>query len=145
MMRVLVDGFESAAYPLPISTYAPAAFEVNGLAAALDFPGNRLITSANPARRGQAIQLYVNGLGPVDNQPASGEPSPAEHLAWTRVPAVVSIGGRPAQVLFSGLAPNLVGLYQINVMVPADAPSGAQPVLIAAGGVESKPAKLPVE
>ncbi len=143
-MRVLVDGFESDVYALPLSPYAPAAFEVNGFAAALD-SGYRLITSGNPARRGQPVQLYVNGLGPVDNQPASGEPSPAEQLARTRVSPVVTIGGRPAQVLFSGLAPNLVGLYQINVMVPADAPSGSQPVVIGAGGVESKPAKLPIE
>ncbi len=143
-MRVLVDGFESESYTLPLASYAPAVFEANGLAAALD-SGYRLITNGNPARRGQPVQLYVNGLGPVDNQPASGEPSPAEHLARTRVPAVVTIGGKPAQVLFSGLAPNLVGLYQINAMVPADAPSGSQPVVIGAGGVESKPAKLPVE
>ena len=35
----------------------------------------------------------------------------------------VSIGGMPAKVDYSGLAPNYVGLYQFNIEVPA-VPSG---------------------
>ena len=35
------------------------------------------------------------------------------------------IGGRPATVVFKGLAPGLAGLYQINLTVPANAPIGA--------------------
>lgn len=143
-LRVVVQGFESAAYSVPLAPHAPALFEVNGMAAALDFPGNRLITNSNPAGRGQVVQLYVNGLGAVDNPPPSGEPASTEQLVRTRVSPVVTIGGRPAPVLFSGLAPGLVGLYQINVTVPADAPSGPQPVIIEAGGVQSKPVTLPV-
>jgi uncharacterized protein (TIGR03437 family) len=40
------------------------------------------------------------------------------------VTPVVTIGGVPAKVLFSGLAPGYFGLYQVNVLVPADTPSG---------------------
>jgi len=36
----------------------------------------------------------------------------------------VGIGGRGAQVLFSGLAPGFIGLYQINVLIAEDAPVG---------------------
>ena len=44
------------------------------LAAVLD-QNNAVVTGANAARRGQTIQVFANGLGPVDNQPASGEPT----------------------------------------------------------------------
>jgi len=45
----------------------------------------------------------------------------------------VSIGGVPASVLYSGLAPNYVGLYQFNVTVPSIA-SGNAPLTFALGG-----------
>jgi uncharacterized protein (TIGR03437 family) len=48
-------------------------------------------------------------------------------------------------VLFSGLAPGYVGLYQVNATVPTDAPSGNQPVVISVGGVQSKAAAIPVQ
>jgi uncharacterized protein (TIGR03437 family) len=88
--------------------------------------------------------MYANGLGPVDVTPPSGEPAPAQPLARTRVIPTVTIGGKQAQVLFSGLAPNYVGLYQLNVLVPADAPVGTQPVEINANGISST-VNLPIQ
>jgi uncharacterized protein (TIGR03437 family) len=35
-----------------------------------------------------------------------------------------TVGGHDAKVLFAGLAPGAVGLYQINVRIPEDAPTG---------------------
>jgi uncharacterized protein (TIGR03437 family) len=41
-------------------------------------------------------------------------------------------------VEFSGLAPGTVGAYQINVLIPSNAPSGsAVPVVVSIGGVQS--------
>jgi uncharacterized protein (TIGR03437 family) len=48
-------------------------------------------------------------------------------------------------VIFSGLAPRYVGLYQINVWVPADAPVGRQQVVVTVDGAASKPVSLPVQ
>jgi uncharacterized protein (TIGR03437 family) len=149
-MKVSRGDVSSALYTVPLSNYAPAAFEIDEpasgrrIAAALD-QNFALVTPANAARRGQVIQIYANGLGPVDNPPPSGEPSPAEPLARTRVLPTVTIGGSPASVSFSGLAPFFVGLYQINATVPSDAPAGLQPVVIRIGDVESKVANLPVQ
>jgi len=47
-------------------------------------------------------------------------------------------------VQFCGLAPGFVGLYQLNVSVPADAPTGVQPLIIRAGGVASKTSAIAV-
>jgi len=44
----------------------------------------------------------------------------------------------PASVMFSGLAPGFVGLYQVNAQVPAGAPAGPSvPVVVSMGGVDS--------
>ena len=60
------------------------------------------------------------------------------------MPAVV-IGGEVATVLFSGLAPGFVGLYQVNALVPAGAGAGgAVPVTISMGGVASNTVTIAV-
>jgi uncharacterized protein (TIGR03437 family) len=149
-MKVSYGDFSSAIYTVPLNDYSPAAFEYTEsgtgrlLAAARD-EAFQLIGSTNPARRGRAIQIYCNGLGPVSNTPASGEASPVSPLASSRAPAEVTIGGRPAQVLFSGLTPQAIGLYQLNVVVPADAPVGIQPVVIRVNGIDSKATAIPVQ
>jgi len=148
-IKVSIGDISSAVYTVPLNDFAPAFFEYleasgRRYIAALD-ENYRLIGTANPARRGRIVQLYANGLGAVDNPPPSGEPTPAQPFARTRVIPEVSVAGRPAQVQFSGLAPGIVGLYQINVVVPPDAPTGVQPVVITVQGVASKAAQLPVE
>jgi uncharacterized protein (TIGR03437 family) len=45
-------------------------------------------------------------------------------------------------VQFSGLAPGFVGLYQVNAVVPADAPAGIQPLVVSIGGVSSQTSQL---
>ncbi len=55
-----------------------------------------------------------------------------------------AVGGRPAQVLFHGLAPGFVGLYQTNIRVDAAVPAGDQPVSLTAAGVSSNEVKLAI-
>ncbi|MBI1785951.1 MAG: hypothetical protein HYR60_00090, partial [Acidobacteria bacterium] len=56
----------------------------------------------------------------------------------------VTIGGAPAQVVYSGLASGYTGLYQVNVQVPADAPSGPQVLTLEIGGVRSNTVRIGV-
>jgi uncharacterized protein (TIGR03437 family) len=108
--------------------------------------GFNLITAANPAKRGQSVQLYMSGLGPLNNQPASGDPAPSDpsKLATTKTTPVVTIGGQPAQVVFSGLAPTFAGLYQINAVVPAGITAGTANITVSIGGKTTKTSTLPV-
>ncbi len=106
---------------------------------------NTLNTPANPARLGDIIQIYATGQGAVSNAPASGSPAPSSPLATTAVNPVVLIGGRQADIAFSGLAPGFVGLWQINAVVPATIPAGdAVSVQIVHGGVASNTATIAV-
>ena len=143
-VKVTIGGLQSYVVNVPLAAYSPGIFEIGGLAAVQD-ANFALINQARPAVRGQAIQIYVNGLGPVSNQPSSGEPSPGPPLAATAATPAVSIGGIQAQVLFSGMTPGVVGLYQINVIVPPNAPTGAQPLTLSIGGVSAKASMLPVQ
>jgi len=54
----------------------------------------------------------------------------------------VTIGGRPAEVLFAGMT--LAGLYQINLRVPAGLTAGDQPLILQVGTAAAQSALLPV-
>ena len=96
-------------------------------------PEGRTDCSTNRARRGEAIAIFLTGLGQVMGPWTSGEIS-AEASRTVSDP-VVTIGGIETPVLFSGLAAGFVGLYQVNVAVPGDSPFGdAVPLQLTLGG-----------
>jgi minor extracellular serine protease Vpr len=128
-----------------VADYTPAFFTNGNVADALDtsLPLNKYITSSNPAVRGQVIQLFANGLGPVNSSQADGV-APAASTDTTQ-PCTVSIGGQPAPVQFCGL-PQGLAVYQVNVQVPMSAGTGNQEVRITVGGHTSPAAiVIPVQ
>lgn len=144
-VKVSIDHTYGNTVTVPLAGYAPAMFLNLGIAAATDLSGH-VITASNPAIRGQVITLYADGLGPVTNQPPSGEPASSTVLSPTTPnAATVTIGNQPATVSFSGLAPTEIGVYQINVQVPASLSPGTQQVVVTIGGVSSPAASLPVQ
>jgi len=73
------------------------------------------VTSQRP-QPGQTITLYGVGFGPVLPTLAAGQiAQQADSLAGQ---LAVYFNGIQAQVTYAGLAPDTVGLYQINVVVP---------------------------
>jgi uncharacterized protein (TIGR03437 family) len=96
------------------------------------------IEAAAPAivaavRTNGAAVLYVTGLGATDPAVREGAAAAAVPLARTLLQPSVRIGGQPAAVFFSGLAPGLVGVYQVNALLPSDAGARLEIVLEAAG------------
>jgi len=130
---------------VPLNTYTPAFFMYASgsvfIADAVDpnCPAPYIVGTVCPAAAGDLVEFYANGLGPTSNQPASGSPASSDpnNLAQTTKTPVVTIGGKQAQVQFSGLAPGFVGLYQVNAYIPSGLASGNQPITIAIGGVTS--------
>ncbi len=129
---------------VPVTPYSPAFFVVNGIGAAEDLSGN-VITTSNAAVRGNYIAMYATGLGPVTNQPATGNPALSNPLSNTTTPATVKVGGQNATVSFAGLAPGYPGLYQVNVQIPAGISAGTQPVALTINGVAAPVVNLPVQ
>jgi uncharacterized protein (TIGR03437 family) len=131
---------------VPLADTAPQFFvdPATGIAAARD-QNNVQVSATNPVKRGQVVSLYMNGLGPVTNGPASGEFASSTALTNTKAQdTVVTIGGQPAQVLFTGLAPSFPGLYQVNAIVPAGISAGTVPISLTIAGATTKAATLPV-
>jgi len=101
-----------------------------------------------PAARGSVIQVFATGAGDTTPALAAGEAAPAggNPLVLTKVQPTVTIGGKNAKVLFSGMAPGFVGLWQINAEVPADVTPGmALPLVITAAGVQSNTVTIAVQ
>jgi uncharacterized protein (TIGR03437 family) len=117
-----------------LADYNPAFFANGNVADAVDNATYKPITSSNPATRGQFIQLYANGLGPVTNTPADGFAASAN--ATTTTPCSVSIGGQTVTPQFCGI-PQGLAIYQVNIQVPQGLSTGNQPVTISIGGKTS--------
>ena len=97
-----------------------------------------MFSNSRPATRGEFVSIFCTGLGPVTNQPPTRVAALSNPLSRTTTTPTVTIGGVAATVSFSGLAPAFVGLYQVDVRVPANAPTGdSAPVVLSIGGVTS--------
>lgn len=94
----------------------------------------RRINDATGTAPGSVITLWANGLGTVQ----LGQYG----LMWTTTNPFVTIAGVSAQVLFSGLAPGYIGLYQVNVVVPQGIANGVVDLQVAAGGMQSPTTKI---
>lgn len=101
------------------------------LAKELGLPDCSTVTTASicgkPAKVRDQIEIYLTGLGkatpngdPNGNVLPTGSLAPTDGsvLYKTVETPVVKIGGVPATVSFSGIAPGNAGQYQINVQVP---------------------------
>ena len=150
-LTAFVNGLPSPAQVVSLAPFDPGIFSTNaqgtGQGAILDNSTYLLVDSTNPATAGSTyIQIYCTGLGPVTNQPADGAMALSDPLSWTTTTPTVTIGGIPATVVFYGLAPGYVGLYQVDALVPATAPAGnAVPVVISMGDATSNKVTIAVQ
>ncbi len=89
--------------------------------------------TSSPAHVGDTIVVWGVGFGPVT--PAINAGQIVQQLNTLTVPVQFSIGGIPAAVSYAGLAPQAVGLYQFNIVVPNVPPGDALPLTFSQGGV----------
>ena len=133
--QVVVAGTQPAIFTVNQAGFGQGA--INGVAA----DGTRFLADKNhPVRAGDLVEIYCTGLGAVDQTVIEGTQSPSPAAATTQK-VEVSIAGATANVVFSGLTPGAVGLYQINVVIPKDVPPGYGdlPVSVTVGGHVSQP------
>ena len=137
-VEVRVGGQRRGRTSMTVVSRAPGLF----VAANAD---GRLNSASNPARRGDIVVVYGTGQGELTATVADGAAAPASPLAFTTATPAVTIGGRPASVRYSGLAPGFVGLWQINLVIPSDAPAGASVPLLVTHGLASNPGSLAIQ
>jgi uncharacterized protein (TIGR03437 family) len=136
-------GLVSAPYSLQINpaqpgVLAPAAFKVENrqYLAAVHASNGALVSNGQiagvaraPAAPGETLLIFGTGFGTVANTQAiagtvNNRTAPFDHSLE------IAIGGVPAEVPYAGLAPGLVGVGQINVVVPDGLPTGDHAVVI---------------
>jgi uncharacterized protein (TIGR03437 family) len=141
--QLIVQRGNAISVPVPIAVFdsQPAILSTAGTGSGqghiyrTDSRGNVMLADANsPATAGDVLVMYTVGLGAVTPRVKAGDPSPNPPANAAGVVSV-TIGGREAKVSFAGLTPGGVGLYQVNVEVPAGVPPGGQvPVTLTVGG-----------
>lgn len=141
---VNVNGVYSKPEPINVAPARPgiATFPDNNVIA--QDANYNLVTAQNPAHRGDMIILYLTGMGVTVPPVATGAPAPRSPLAEVMLKPQVTIDGTPAQVVFAGLSPDSVGLYQINVVIPPGAKAGDLTVVVTQNSVSANTALIPV-
>jgi uncharacterized protein (TIGR03437 family) len=134
---VMLGNALSVPIPVDVGPANPAIFTypVNGdppTQGAIVKAANYVVAQpSTPVSAGDLLAIFCTGLGATSPSVADGAGAPYTPLANTVATPTVTIGGLPAPVGFSGLTPGSVGLYQINVNVPAGVTPGNQvPVVV---------------
>ena len=140
-MVLHTPGGTSNHFDLTVVPAAPSVFRngvagpQSGIPAVFRSKNNQLVTPANPIHRGEGIVIYATGLGPTIPAVATGFAASASPPAVAINQPDVSLGGLSLPLYFAGLAPGVVGVYQIHALVPGWAPTGMQvPLTITQGG-----------
>ena len=135
----------SGTISVPLVTYAPTIFTLGqgsnqGVvtnASTGKLAGADAVPGAQAVARGGYITIYCLGLGPVNNTPPTGQPA-TDGTSTTKSPVTVLLNGAALPASYAGLAPGLVGLYQVNAQVPDDAATGnAVTLALSVGGAKS--------
>jgi uncharacterized protein (TIGR03437 family) len=139
MLIVSTGAGTSASLQVPVNPVQPGIFfdAATNFGAILN-AGTAKTTQQYAAVRGEYIEIYCTGLGAVQKN--------SEGLIETVTQPQVSIGSLPAPVTFSGFAGLYGGgLYQVNVQIPQDTPSGIQTLTLTIGGFASNAVKVAIQ
>jgi uncharacterized protein (TIGR03437 family) len=102
-----------------------------------------LINARNPIAAGQYVTLYLTGQGLLDHSLSTGAAAPSEPLARPLAAVTATVAGIAAPISFAGMAPGLIGVLQVNLLIP-DVASGDTRLAIAIGGIDANSATLPI-
>ncbi len=117
---------------IPVTTPQPGLFLLDGVHAAAQHAAvYATVTSANRAHLGEDIILYATGLGiPYPGVPDGHAASADPFSRATESVRVFTEGGIECPVTFAGLAPGLVGVYQVNIVIAPNAATGDREIVI---------------
>lgn len=138
-VQVEYAGRRSQAVSVPVLTTRPGLFTVDlsgrGQARAVNLEDGTLNGPEAPARRGSFVSLFGTSGGPLT--PPCQEGKLADGIQPLQLPVAVAVGGVPATVTYAGSSPgSVMGLLQIDIQIPDNAPTGdAVPLWLAIGDV----------
>ena len=105
---------------LPLRTAAPAIFvDREGNPLLLDGDSGLMLDAGTPGRPGARVQILATGLGRVTPSWPSGLPAPLQDAPKVVAPIRVLLEREPLEILRATLAPGYVGMYLVEVRLPA--------------------------
>lgn len=121
-ISVLAGGTELANGQFTISSAGPGIFALDptnpAQPGAVENQDSTVNSTGNPALVGSVVQIFATGYGPLDSNGNAA--------------VQVYFSDLPAKVLYSGPAPQLPGLWQVNAQIPQGTPSGQIPLFLTA-------------
>ena len=157
LTTLAADG-STATSAVPLSAFAPAIFSVNqqgtgqgvvtiaNSSTLVALPGSIDGATTRAATKGDFITIYSVGLGPVNHPPATGAGGSSDASSTTLSPVAVLLNGTSVPAAFAGLAPGLVGIYQVNVQIPDSAPVGSGVAMtLSVGGANSNTVTIAIQ
>jgi uncharacterized protein (TIGR03437 family) len=126
-VQVVTDGNPSNTVTSFLNTTSAGVFSQSqdGLGyGAVEHQDGSLVTATNPAQAGETVSVYLTGLGSVNPGIADGAAGPVSPLSQTVSTITADISGTTATIAYSGLAPQLAGLYQVNLTIPSGLTAG---------------------
>jgi uncharacterized protein (TIGR03437 family) len=102
---------------------------------------NSVNGAGRAAAKGAIVVVYMTGEGQTSPAGVTGSVAPLNEAGLKRpvLPVTATVGGLTAEVVYAGSAPGFVtGVMQVNLRIPANAPSGAQPLVVSVGGTPSQ-------
>jgi uncharacterized protein (TIGR03437 family) len=122
-----------------VAAAQPGLFTVNASGAGLAnarLADASVLSESNPVNRGDVVTLYATGLGAVTPAVATG--AAGDGTAACANTVQVTVGDRVLSPDLAVLAAGAVGVYQINVRIPADLTAmGDVPVKLTVAGLDS--------
>jgi uncharacterized protein (TIGR03437 family) len=142
---VAANGALTTPNPIQLSPATPglAAFADGTLIA--QHGDGTLVSQTSPAKAGEYLVAYLAGMGDTNVAVASGTASPGSPLAVPKDTPTLTINGTQTPLLFAGLTPGLVGLYQMNFQVPPGLPAGNITLVVTQNGQASNQTTLPYQ
>jgi uncharacterized protein (TIGR03437 family) len=136
----------SLVLPLALQNVSPAIFvDRDGVPLLLDAESGMMLGAGNNARAGMRIQILATGLGRVRPTWPTGLPAPLENPPAVTTPLAVFLDRTPIEVTRATLAPGYVGLYVIEVQLPALVNSGQTELYISADSQVSNRVSISLE
>jgi len=144
IIQLVNDGAAGPPVSIPMGNAAPALFQMDANTVIATHGNGPLVTMDSPAAPGEVVVLYATGLGitsppAIPNQLPAGIAPLADMSDFQVLLNGVAVDGK--LILYAGVTPGFAGLFQINLLLPADTPANPE-IRVSSSGVLSPPGRM---
>ena len=133
-------------FGVPLQDVSPVIFiDRAGAPMLLDADSGLMLEARNTARSGSRIQVLMTGLGKVRPDWPTGMPAPLQQPPAVRATVTAYLDRAPVEVLSATLAPVYIGLYLVEIRLPAVVNAGPAELYITADGHDSNRVSIQLE